>query len=177
MLINEEWPKVDKKLIFKEETETMKLLQSIIGQIRSARAELKVEPIKKIHATIYGQKNSKALESQREALMRLGRLETLKIEEKGPKIEHAKGIFIKDIEIYLPLKDLINPKKEINKLKKEIEQKENFSKGLEAKLKNKGFLQNAPADLIKDQKARSKTEKENIDKLLAQVKELEKLLK
>lgn len=173
-LITEQWPKYDRDLIFEEEAKKMDLVHKIIGKIRSVRAEMKVEPVKKIHTIVYAGKNKEAIEEKREAIMRLARLESLKIKDKGPKVKNAKPVFVKKIEIYLPLKKLINTEKEKSRLKKEIALKENFIKSLEAKLNNKGFLKNAPKPLIDESKKRLKSEQGNLEKLKKQAKALRK---
>ena len=170
MLISEQWPKLDKELVFEEEAKTMDLIHEIIVQIRSIRAELKVEPARKIHAHIYGGKYTEAIESKRDSLMRLARLESLEISEKGKKIENSKPAFIDEIEVYLPLKDMIDSEKEKKRITKEIDAKNRYIKGLDQKLKNKGFLANAPAEVVeKNQK--------KLDDEIATLKKLEEQLK
>lgn len=172
LLISEDWPIYQKELIFHEDAKTMELLHEIISQIRSTRAELKVEPIKKIHAIIYAGKNTGALEEKREAVMQLARLEKLEIHPKGPKIDGAKAIFVDDVEIYLPMSEMLDSKKETTRLKKEIEMKEKFTKSLEGKLKNKGYTQNAPKEVVEKDKTRLKDELKNLKKLKEELKQL-----
>ena len=104
--------------------------------------------------------------------MRLARLESLEIKAKGPKIPNSKTAFIDKIEVYLPLKDMIDLGKEKKRMKKEIENKEKFIKSLETKLSNKGFLKKAPVALTQKEKDRLQDEKDNLKKLKEQVKAL-----
>ncbi|MBT4916908.1 valine--tRNA ligase [Candidatus Peregrinibacteria bacterium] len=172
LLISEKWPEYQKELVYTKEAGTMELIHEVISQIRSVRAELKVEPGKKIHAIIYAGKHTEDLEGKREAIMLLGRLEQLDIEEKGPKVDGAKAIFVKDTEIYLPLKDMLDTEKEAKRLKAEIENKEKFAKSLEGKLSNKGYLQNAAKEVIEKDKARLEDEKTNLQKLKSELEQL-----
>lgn len=174
LLINESWPKYDKSLIFIEEAKTMQLINEIISQIRSIRSELKVEPARKIHAIIYGGKHSAAIENKREVIMRLGRLETLEIKQHGEKIKNSKSIFIGNIEVYLPLKDLIDPGKEKKRLGHEIETRTKFISNLENKLKNPGFLKSAPKEVVERDKIRLTEENETLEKLRKQLREVSK---
>ena len=150
----------------------MEIINEIISQIRKIRMELKVEPGKLIHAIIYAGKTSKQFETKREVLMRLARLKTLEISNKGPKVPQAKAIFIGNIKIYLPLKDLIDSKKEIKRLHQEIEAKENFIKGLERKFKDKNFITKAPAEIIERERQRLKEAKITHQQLKAQLESL-----
>lgn len=173
MLIHEEWPQYNKKLVFKNDSKAMELIHELIGQIRSIRSELKVEAGKQIHAVIYGSKYTKQLESKRESIMRLAKLESLIIEEKGEKVENSQAAFIGEIELYLPLKDLIDPEKEKNRIEKEIENKSSFVAKLKGKLSNKKFIENAAKELIENERRRLNEEEENIKKLKEQLKNLE----
>jgi len=172
MLISEKWPTYDKKLIFPEEKKTMETIHEIISEIRSIRAEQGVEPSKKIHAIIYAGPKTSHIERKREALMRLARLESLEIKEKGPKIPKSKVFHVDKITTYLPLKDLIDTKQESKRLKKEFEEKKKFINSLEKKLSNKGFTANAPKEIVKQNKERLLSEKEKLKQIQHQLKEL-----
>jgi valyl-tRNA synthetase len=173
MLLSSEWPKYDKTLVFTKDADTMEIIHQLIGKIRSLRSELKVESGKKIHAIIHGGKHTEALEKQREIIMKMGTLESLEIKKQGPKIPDSKAFFIGEVETYLPLKDMVDSGKELTRIKKVIEQKEQFIKSLESKLNNKGFTANAPKEVIQKETARLLEEKSNVKKL----KELQNSLK
>ncbi len=152
LLISEKWPEYNKKLVFKKESKLMELTHKIIGGIRSVRAEMKVEPAKKINAIIYGGNQAKDIENCKEILTRMARLESLEIKGKGGKIQNSKSLFIGNIAIYLPLKGMLDTNKEKIRLKKEIEQKEKLIASLEEKLSNQGFIKNAPKEVIEKNK-------------------------
>jgi len=173
LLIKESWPKYDNSLVFKEEASKMEIIHEIITGIRSIRAELKVAPAKKIHAVIYGGKHTQVIETKKEVITRLARLESLIIKPSGDKIKESKSIFIGQVEIYLPLKDLMDLDKEKQNLSTQIQQKQAFIYGLEAKLKNQGFVKNAPKEIIERDKERLSSEKENLEKLKNQLRMIE----
>ncbi len=172
ILISESWPIYDKALVFKEDAKTMELIHDVISKIRSIRAQLKVEASKKIHATIYAGKNTGHLEEKREAIMRLARLESLDLRKSGKKIPQSKAAFVDKIEIYLPLKDMVNTAKERKRLEKEFKNIDGFIKSLESKLGNKGFTKNAPKEIIDNEKSKLKKAKEARQKLTEQLKSL-----
>lgn len=173
MLISEEWPKFDKELVFAKESKEMEIIHELINKIRSLRSELKVESSKKIQAIAYAGKYTDLLESKKEVIQRMSCLESLEIKNKGAKIPDAKVVFVGDIEIYLPLKDMVDTAKELARVTKEITQKENFIKALGSKLKNPGFLAKAPKDIVEKELTRLEEEKTGLNKL----KELQKSLK
>ena len=173
MLITSSWPTYDKKLVFEKETKEMNIIHEIIGGIRSTRSELKIEPAKKIKAIIYAGSHKDIVIEKKDDIMRLSRLDSLEIKEKGTKIENAKVLFVGKIEVFLPLEGLIDREKELKKIRTEIERKSAFIKSLESKLVNEGFLKNAPKELVEKESLRLIEEKVSLEKLL----EFEKSLK
>lgn len=165
LLINSKWPELNKALIFTKEHEEIEKIKAIITQIRSSRAELKVDPAKKIRVIIYGDKHTETLTENSELIKKLARLEELEIHQNGANIEGAKKEIIHGMEIFLPLKELIDTEKEKKRIADEIKKKEAFVKGLEGKLGNPGFREKAPEQIIKQEEARLQEEKENIEKL------------
>ena len=104
--------------------------------------------------------------------MRLARLESLDLRKSGKKIPQSKAAFVDKIEIYLPLKDMVNTAKERKRLEKEFKNIDGFIKSLESKLGNKGFTKNAPKEIIDNEKSKLKKAKEARQKLTEQLKSL-----
>ncbi len=171
-LIAADWPKYNEKLVFKSESQAMEMIHEIISKIRITRAELKVEPSRKIHAIIYGGKYTAIVERKREALMRLARLESLDIRKSGENIKNAKTILVKNVTIYLPLRDMLDLTKEKLRFESEIKGKKQFIDSLEKKLANKNFVSNAPKEIVEKEHVRLLSEKENLKKLQDQLQSL-----
>lgn len=172
LLIGEKWPEYDKSYIFPKEVEEMEILHKIISGIRSVRSEHGVEPAHKIHATIYAGKYKDFLEEKRDSLMRMARVGELNILKEGEKIQKAICVFVSDIEVYLPLHELVDIKKEKERLKKEKEKLEDFSKKLSSKLLNKKFTQNAPESIVEKEKLRLEDAIKKLDKIKKKLSEL-----
>ncbi len=172
MLITEKWPEYNNKFIFKNEAKATELTKEIITKIRSIRSESKVEPGKKIHAFVYGGKNTENIEQDKETIMRLARLETMELSISGEKVKEAKSIFLNDIEIHLPFKGMLDLDKEKKNIQAQIDQKNNFISALEKKLSNKEFIKKAPKEIIEKDMERLNSEKEQLQKLKDQLIEL-----
>jgi len=112
------------------------------------------------------------IEQKREAIMRLARLESLDVRSEGKMVPKSKKIFIGEIELYLPLKDLVDTEKEQKRINKEIDNKKKFIQILEKKLSNKGFTGNAPKAVIMKENERLNEERLNLKKLQKSLKEL-----
>ncbi|MFC1647545.1 valine--tRNA ligase [Patescibacteria group bacterium] len=172
MLIEEEWPAFNKDLIFAKEVENMELLHQIIADIRSARAQHSVDPAKQIHAVIYAAKYKDFLEQKREPLMRMARLGELEIFEKGEKLDHAIALLTNELEVYLPLHEMIDTDKEKKRLQKELENLKGFEKTLSSKLDNDGFVKSAPPEVVEKEKKRLEETTNSINKIESELSEL-----
>lgn len=175
LLMSEAWPTYDAELVFAKEEKELEIVTDLITAIRSIRAERGVEPVKKIHAVVYGGEFTKLLEAKREPLMRMARLQQLDIAEKGPTIKGALTQYLNGIDLYLPLQDLFDVAKEKQKLTKKFGEIEGQMKGLKSRLSNSGFLAKAPPAVVaKEQELCQSLEKE-LEHLKKEMKELEGL--
>ncbi|MBI4235551.1 valine--tRNA ligase [Candidatus Peregrinibacteria bacterium] len=172
LLIGQSFPQENKKFNFAKEYKNFELIKEIILQLRSAKSEARVEPGKKIDVIIYAGKHLKNITKNANVISRLARLSSLKVDKHGEKITQAKSIFVGDIEIYIPLKNLLNPDKEKKSLNEEINSKRKFIHSLEQKLKNQSFLKNAPKEVVNQQKERLKLELTNLKRLSNRLKYL-----
>jgi valyl-tRNA synthetase len=178
LLMGEEWPKSQKKFEFEREEKLIGRIFEIITEIRKARADYKVDPGKKITAIIYS-KHAKEIEKNAEPIKRLARLEDLKIEQTAPvshtgqkPIQNSKSIFLTGVEIYLPLAGMVDIEKEKSRLKKSIETLEKDIQVLQSKLNNKGFINNAPREVVEKEQTRLEESLEALKKLEEEGKSL-----
>lgn len=165
-LMIESWPKAKAASAPKE----FALLQDIIGAIRNVRSEYKVEPAKKIDATLVAGAKTKLLKENAAVIATLARIETLTILSKGEKPKDAAGAMVGGVEIHLPLAGMVDLVKERVRLEKEKENLAVFVKNLEAKLANPGYTDNAPKDVVEKTRqmlAEKKEELKKIDSTLA----------
>ncbi|MBI4127344.1 valine--tRNA ligase, partial [Candidatus Peregrinibacteria bacterium] len=165
LLIKETWPEVNKKFNFESESEELERILEVVTAIRSLRAESKVDATKKIHAVIYAHEDLKLVEEKAEIIKRLANLGELEISKNGEKIDKAISTFVKDIEIYLPLADLIDFEVEKNRTEKEMDNLAKFASTLKLKLNNPGFIKNAKPEVINMEKTKLKEAESKIKKL------------
>ncbi|MBN1314224.1 MAG: valine--tRNA ligase, partial [Anaerolineales bacterium] len=121
-LIIAEWPEKPDK-IDEESEANFNLIMELIRGIRNARAESNVPPSKVITALIAGGSQTAMLETQREILIRLARLDgsTLTIQEKIEPPEKAVTLAFGEATCYLPLAGMIDLDEERARLQKELE--------------------------------------------------------
>lgn len=168
MLIVEEWPKAKPELDFAAESADMDLVIDVITAIRKLRAESKVEPARKITATVYSDRWT-VLEKKRSVIQKLARLETLEIADTGEKPPHSVSAVISQAEIHLPLSGLLNIADEKWRLQKEVARLEDFLQALRRKLDNREFVKNAPAEIVAKEKAKLRQAEQTLLKLEEQI--------
>lgn len=156
LLMVESWPRPNRKYEFYKESDEMDRILELITALRTLRAESGVDATKKIHAIILGHEDTDLVRDKEAIIKRLANLGQLDIFPEGEKIEKALATFVGDIEIYLPLADLIDVEAEKKRLTEEIEELERYFFHLDRKLTDKQFVKNAPQEIV--QKERKKLE-------------------
>ena len=171
LLIGEQFPKYQDSLAFEKEEKLMNKVLDLISAIRKARSDYKVEPAKRISAVIYS-KFAKEFKAEALTISKLARLEKLEIITSGKKVPKSKAIILPYAEVYLPLSGMVDVEKEKSRIRKEIEKHENDIKVLESKLSNKGFINNAPQEIVDKEKIRLEEAVLSLKKLKAEEKSL-----
>ena len=175
MLINETWPKYSETKSYKNEEQIIdKLVESVIS-IRNSRQEMNIAPKKQ--SDIYILTSDKSLEEDFKQLESLFRssvsINEYKVNEDIS--EDNNIVIVKDsYKIIIPLNDLIDYSKELERLEKELNTAKSELKRAESKLNNEGFLKGAPEALV--EKEKEKVEKyshliDDINKSISSIKE------
>jgi valyl-tRNA synthetase len=156
------WPQVQNRRDLTAE-KTMNLHMNIIKAIRNIRAEMNVAPGKKAEIILFAAEDeiSRLLISGTAAIRHLaGGSSVTVLAEMPTKPAKAAGAVLDGVEIYLPLKGLLDLDKEIARVEKEMAQIQKDQKLLETKLGNPGFISKAPAEVVAK-------EREKLDGVLA----------
>jgi valyl-tRNA synthetase len=168
------WPKFQEELVNLDAEKGMSAIMDVVKAIRNMRAEVNAAPGRKAPAILFVEDSLRdIIEANGAYIKLLGTVDELTIENSGcAKPENAMATVVNSIEIYLPLKGLIDVEKENTRLNKELEGLSKEIKRIEGKLSNAGFLAKAPSDVV----ANEKTKGEEIgQKMLAIKKRLEYL--
>ena len=78
-------------------------------------------------------------------------------------------------EIYLPLDELVDKSKELERLNAEKKKLEGEIKRVEGKLNNPGFVNKAPAKVVDEERAKGEKYKEMLEKVLESIKSMENI--
>ena len=149
------WPEQEESLISAEIDKQMELTIEVIRAIRNLRSEMNVPLGKKAEVIICANNPEYTvyLKDGANYILSLASAESLSVEETlAAKPTQAATAVVHGIEIYLPLKGLIDLDKEIARLEKELTKMEGEIKRIEGKLTNEGFVAKAPAEVIEKEK-------------------------
>jgi len=142
-------------------------LIQVISTVRNFRSELNV-PYKELIDINFSNNDKdfiKFLHSYENELKRLLKLNRISFEEKSDKIIGAAYLVVEKTTLTIPLKNIVDAKKEIEKLQiKKQKEISNFNK-LENKLKNSAFMNNASEEVIEKFKKQSIDIKSSIEKI------------
>ena len=139
----------------------------VISTVRNFRSELNV-PYKELIDINFSNNDKdfiKFLHSYENELKRLLKLNRISFEEKSDKIIGAAYLVVEKTTLTIPLKNIVDAKKEIEKLQiKKQKELSNFNK-LENQLKNSAFMNNASEEVIEKFKKQSIDIKSSIEKI------------
>ena len=120
--------------------------------------------------------NAEYLEQGKLYIQTLASVAEFSIMPKGTAApEQSAAAHTKGIEIFLPLKGLIDIDKELARLNKEIANMDKELKRLDGKLSNQGFLAKAPAEVVEKEKAKQAEYAQKKAALLERIAELQNL--
>jgi valyl-tRNA synthetase len=149
-IMKAEYPEFLPERSFPEAAGRMERVMAVISGIRNIRGEMEVPPSRSI-ATILscGSEDSRLLmEQNKSSIISLARLSDLVIGLELEKPEDASIQVAGDVQIYVPLKGLVDVEAEEQRLLKEIGK---IAKDIELftkKLENPSFVDRAPADVV-----------------------------
>ena len=157
--------------------QSMVLLMGVISAIRTIRSEADVHPTAKINASIICPDRDKQelIRSFADAINGMTRTETLEIMDSGTVPDDAGHVLVEDIEVFVPLKGLIDVEGELAKLDREHKKIDKELMRVVGKLRNDKFLKNAPEAVVLKEKAKQKELETRLAKNAESVARLQKL--
>ena len=149
------WPAASQGLVDSEAEYEMEILMELTKAIRHIRGEMNVPPGRTADVMLTAPDNTRTIiEKNMEYVQNLSNtiLKTLAVLDQAP--EQAAHAVTKGIEIFIPLKGLIDVDKEIARQQKELLLIEKDLARVRGKLGNSGFLEQAPADVVEKEKGK-----------------------
>ena len=142
------YPEYQEKFNFKAEEEDFEKIMAAVKAVRVRRAEMGVPPSKKPNLIIVTDKKS-VFESGKVYLSKLAYASEVEITDKMPDDpDKMVSCATNDCSMFMPLSELVDISKEIERIEKEIEKAKNVIKITEGKLANQNFVTKAPEHVV-----------------------------
>ena len=173
-----QWPAEDKTiadLIDEASESSMTTIMETIKTIRALRLEVNAAPSKKSEVVLnFTDESLRQVFADNEGYLTvLASAEPVTHMAAGAeKPENAMAGVVNGVEIFLPLKDLIDVEKETARLNGEMAKLEKEISRLDKKLSNQGFLAKAPADVVAGEKEKLAGYQEKMDAVKARLEDL-----
>ncbi len=164
------WPEYKEEYHFAKEEFAVETIKEAVRMIRNVRAQMNVPPSKKakVYITAEAQNIRDIFENSKVFFATLGYASEVIVQADKSGIEDdAVSAVTADAVMYMPLEELIDKEKEIERLKKEEKKLVGELKRANGMLNNERFMSKAPAKKIEEEKAKL----EKYQKMMEQVKE------
>ncbi|WP_186430993.1 valine--tRNA ligase [Clostridium sp. BSD9I1] len=167
------WPEYREELNDKKSEENMNYIIEAIKALRNVRLEMNVPPSRKAKVAIFAVEGKEAFNEGTvyfEKLASASEVTFLNSKEEAP--ENAVAAVTKGAEMYMPLLDLVDLEKELERLNKEKEKLQKEIERVEKKLSNESFVKKAPESVVAEEKAKGDKYKEMLTSVLERMQSL-----
>ncbi|WKD28931.1 valine--tRNA ligase [Halomonas sp. KG2] len=150
------WPEADESKIDEQATRDIEWLKGVIIAVRNIRAEMNIAPGKPLDVLLTKGKpeDAERLESNRHFLAKLAKLESATWLANPDDAPLCATQLVGDMEVLVPMADLIDKDAELNRLAKEIDKQDKLIGGIEKKLGNEGFIAKAPEAVVEKERGK-----------------------
>jgi valyl-tRNA synthetase len=166
------YPKADETLYNDEAERIMESVTEIVRYIRNARSQYNVDNSKWIEAQVYGGVITEAIKPYSAAIETLARARPVTIFDDRSQLktgENALATVLKEVEVVIPMESMVDVEAEKQRLRKEIERDQAEFNRLEIRLKDKAFLEKAPAAVVEKERQKMDTIADKIERLKQQL--------
>ena len=174
-LMMAQWPEYTEELNFKAEEAMMEAVMEAIGSIRARRAEMNVPPSKKASLMILSATPELFAEGTG-FFQRLAYADEVTILSAEP--ENLDGMVTcttAAAKLYIPMGQLVDVSKEIERIGKELEKAQKFLKSIEGKLSNEKFVSKAPESVVAAEKEKAAKTATLIEQLQQSLEAMQKM--
>ncbi|RUR52841.1 valine--tRNA ligase [Vreelandella populi] len=155
-LMLQAWPEADESKIDEQASRDIEWLKGVIIAVRNIRAEMNIAPGKPLDVLLTkGQpEDVKRLEQNHHFLAKLAKLESATWLENPNDAPLSATQLVGNMEVMVPMADLIDKDAELARLTKEIEKQDKLIGGIEKKLGNDGFIAKAPVAVVEKERGK-----------------------
>ncbi|WP_027966001.1 valine--tRNA ligase [Halomonas halocynthiae] len=150
------WPMVDENTVDETATHDIEWLKGVIIAVRNIRAEMNISPGKPLDVLLTkgADADRQRLADNQRFLAKLAKLDSISWLENPADAPLSATQLVGEMEVLVPMADLIDKDTELARLAKEIDKQEKVINGIEKKLSNEGFTAKAPAAVVEKERAK-----------------------
>ncbi|MFW3615046.1 valine--tRNA ligase [Billgrantia antri] len=152
------WPQPENDKLDEAATRDIEWLKGVIVAVRNVRAEMNIAPGKPLDVLLT--KGSAAdrerLEANRLFLSKLAKLASATWLDDPSQAPLSATQLVGDMEVLVPMADLIDKDAELARLTKEIDKQDKLIGGIEKKLSNESFVAKAPEAVVDKERGKLK---------------------
>ena len=174
-IVISDYPKFNAELDFPIDEKNMELIMDAISAIRNRRAEMNVPPSKKAKVILVTDKADIFSKGSVFFEKLASASETVVQGSKDGIDQNAVNIVVDSCEIFIPMGELVDKEKELERLTAEKKKLEGEIKRVEGKLSNEGFVAKAPQKVIDEEKEKGRKYAEMLEKVLEAIRGLENM--
>jgi valyl-tRNA synthetase len=166
-LIVARWPEQEEARLDSCAESKMALIQEVVGAVRNIRGTMSVPPGRRADVLLKTNSDEAAqiLEGASGYVCELARVGRFTVGSDVARPPASASAVVRDLEVYVPLKGLIDLDVERKRLEKEIGGLEKALKGLAGKLRNEGFLKNAPPEVVEKERQKQQEYEATLERL------------
>ena len=174
-LIVAQWPEYREELAFKAEESLMESVMAAIRAIRNRRSEMNVPPSKK--AALYVLTSKPDVFREGEGFIeRLAYADSVTLLDAEPAdLNGMVTCATSDAKLYIPMGQLVDVEKELERIAKELEKARKNLSSLEGKLSNENFVSRAPEHVVADIRLKAQKARDLIEGLQQSEEAMKKL--
>ena len=149
-VMDQPWPQADADQRDAQAERDIEWLKGVIVAVRNIRAEMNLAPGKLLDVLLTkgSAGDRERLAANRVFLAKLAKLDSVRWLDDPAEAPLAATQLVGDMEVLVPMADLIDKDAELKRLTKELAKQDSFIGGIEKKLGNEGFIAKAPAAVV-----------------------------
>jgi len=174
------WPEQRAGVEYDRDVEKMEMIQGLISSIRGIRGETNVKPgttIDRVRFATDDELAEEAIEEGGDSIRSQASVDEIELvaADRAGEIEGAATAVHEGVQLEIPMGGLIDIREEMERLDKELDRVEEDLEYVRGKLSNDDFVENAPEEIVQQERDKLEAYLEEKEKLEESVEELESL--
>ena len=172
-----DWPVYKEAWVFLEAEKAVESFKEAVRGIRNTRTEMNVPMNRKTSLHIVGKdaETCARYEACKKSFVNLAFAKEILVQEDKEGIgEDAVSVVVSDAVVYMPLEDLVDREKEMERLKKEQDRLAKEIARCQGMLSNPNFVNKAPEAKVNAEKEKLQKYEEMMEKVNTQLKQMDK---